>query len=124
MVKKKEGKRLNAFKEKNRILSFRKPSFVFVFVDFSFCFLINDVEAYFTFYHVIGLADLPSLPLANLRGLACKGELIFMGPFYTTAQITFIATLLLFTVFAINLTREVLNSLHFVILQIRMEKNI
>lgn len=45
-----------------------------------------------------------------------------MGPVYTTAQITFIATLLLFTVFAINLTREVLNSLHFVILQIRMKK--
>ena len=45
-----------------------------------------------------------------------------MGPVYTTAQITFIATLLLFTVFAINLTREVSNSLHFVILQIRMKK--
>ena len=59
-----------------------------------------------------------------MRGLAWKGELIFMGPVYVTAQITFIATLLLFTVFAINLTREVLNSLHFVILQIRMKKKI
>ena len=60
-----KGKRLNTFKEKNRILSFRKPSFVFVVVDSSFCFLINDIEAYFTFYHVIGLADLPSLPLTT-----------------------------------------------------------
>lgn len=57
-----------------------------------------------------------------MRGLACKGELIFMGPVYIMAQITFIATLLLFTVFAINLTRELLNSLHFVILQVRMKK--
>jgi len=45
-----------------------------------------------------------------------------MGPVYIMAQITFIATLLLFTVFAINLTRELLNSLHFVILQVRMKK--
>lgn len=52
-------------RKKNRILSFRKPRFVFVVVVFSFCFLINDIEAYFTFYHVIGLADLPSLPLTT-----------------------------------------------------------